>query len=273
MIILFSYSLSIAEENHNKTSDFDESWLKAVVSIEITSEPGVETSVGTGFIVQSPNHHLLLITAKHVVLNKKGNIRNNLAIRINDKSGQSILYKSIDIENSNLGNWFLSKTSDLACKFILRKETSDILSIPLSMFLPTSELNVGAPLMVLGFPMGLRSDEFAVPIVRKAMAAKVDPDIVIIDGLSFPGNSGGPVVYKPAIKFGKGINSAVINEQRLIGLVYESINYVDTAISQQTKRARITFEENSGLSNVIPADEILKLIKRKDVLETDKKIQ
>ena len=51
-----------------------------------------------------------------------------------------------------------------------------------------------------------------------------------MDLFVFPGNSGGPVIYCPAIKFGKNITSGVLNEQRFIGLVSESINYVDVAI-------------------------------------------
>jgi hypothetical protein len=48
------------------------------------------------------------------------------------------------------------------------------------------------------------------------------------------------------------------------------IPYEDIAYSLQTKRPRIVFEENSGLTKVLPADNILKLLHRKDMQELDK---
>ena len=42
----------------------------------------------------------------------------------------------------------------------------------------------------------------------------------------------------------------------LLGIVYQFLPYTDTAYSRQTNRPRITFEENSGLASVIPADYI-----------------
>jgi hypothetical protein len=32
------------------------------------------------------------------------------------------------------------------------------------------------------------------------------------------------------------------------------VKYVDVAVSEQTKKARIAFEENSGLAEVLPVD-------------------
>lgn len=47
-----------------------------------------------------------------------------------------------------------------------------------------------------------------------------------------------------------------INKAYLLGVVRDYIPYIDTAFSLQTKRPRVTFEENSGLADVIPADYI-----------------
>lgn len=65
----------------------------------------------------------------------------------------------------------------------------------------------------------------------------------------------------------------MLNEQRLIGLVLGSISYVDIAVSQQTKKPRITFEDNAGLTIVIPADAVLELINRDDVQEFDNNLK
>jgi hypothetical protein len=42
----------------------------------------------------------------------------------------------------------------------------------------------------------------------------------------------------------------------LLGVVYQFIPYTDVAVSKQTNRPRIAFEENSGLASVIPCDYI-----------------
>lgn len=270
-LLLHSSIIFADEPSIKRTSYFNEKWMKTVVSIEMVEKSGSARPIGTGFLVDSPNKHILLVTAKHVILDNEGNIINNYAVRLNNKSGKSLLLTDEMFEKRGFGQWFLSKDSDVACKFIYRKETSDVLFIPISEFLSSEELNVGAPLIILGFPMGLRSEEFAVPIARIAMVAKNDSKNIIVDGFVFPGNSGGPVVYCPVIKLGTLFKSAVINKQQLIGLVSQSINYVDTAVSLQTKRPRVTFEDNSGLSNVIPADAILELINREDVQTFDKK--
>lgn len=47
----------------------------------------------------------------------------------------------------------------------------------------------------------------------------------------------------------------------LLGMVRDYVPYVDVAISPQTGHARVTFEENSGLADIIPVDRINELIK------------
>lgn len=77
-------------------------------------------------------------------------------------------------------------------------------------------------------------------------------------GIDFPGNSGGPVIIKPEFTHIEGTKSQ--NESRLIGLVKSYIPYTDVAISPQTGRPRVVFEENTGLTNVEPVDYIIDTI-------------
>jgi len=51
-----------------------------------------------------------------------------------------------------------------------------------------------------------------------------------------------------------------INTAYLIGVVKGFITYKDVAISEQTKRPRIVFEENTGLTVVIPIHFVQKTI-------------
>ena len=53
-----------------------------------------------------------------------------------------------------------------------------------------------------------------------------------------------------------------IGKARLIGIVKQYVPYRDVATSQQTSRARIVFEENSGLTSVITIDRINETVER-----------
>jgi hypothetical protein len=76
----------------------------------------------------------------------------------------------------------------------------------------------------------------------------------IIDALVFPGNSGGPVVLKPDIAAIQGTRNQPA--AYLIGVVVSFIPYTELAVSAQTHRPRVSFEENSGLAEVLPVDDI-----------------
>jgi len=116
----------------------------------------------------------------------------------------------------------------------------------------------------LGFPMELVGPERNYVIVRSGNIARIQDAIdrrsneFLIDAFTFPGNSGGPVVTKPettAISKTKAVSSAY-----LVGVVQSYVPYQDVAISEQTKRPRVIFEENSGLTAVIPIDFVVEAI-------------
>src|SRR3990172_1553482 len=72
------------------------------------------------------------------------------------------------------------------------------------------------------------------------------------DTAQFPGNSGGPVIIEPSAGSIEGTKP--ITGSYLIGIVSGYLPYQDIAISAQTRRPRIVFEENSGLASVHPVD-------------------
>lgn len=123
----------------------------------------------------------------------------------------------------------------------------------------------GDGVFVLGFPQGnIGTENRNFAIVRQGCIARVQDWLskerqnILIDAPVYPGNSGGPVVLKPeptAIQ-----NTKSNNRASLIGMVESYIPYQDIAISPQTGRPRVVFEENSGLANVIPGDVILETI-------------
>lgn len=111
---------------------------------------------------------------------------------------------------------------------------------------------------VLGFPMGLVGGHRNSVIVRSGTLARIR-DVLsgvntafLVDAFVFPGNSGGPVVLKPEALAIEGTTAQVT--PYLIGVVQAYVPYEDVAVSQQTGRPRIVFEENAGLAAVLPVD-------------------
>lgn len=271
--VLFCGSSALGDEPvRGETSFFNDQWLDTVVSIEVEEIENGKTKlspIGTGFLVETEKGHVLLVTAKHVIVEKAGAVKPNLRYRLNESSGGSVLLQNEEVERHNAGQWYFSSDYDVACRFIAWTGKPKFKTIPLRMFLSHKDIKVGARLLVLGFPLGLRSTAYANPIARQGMVARSDSDGIIADSFVFPGNSGGPVLYSPPLKFGQGLSSNLINEERLIGLISNFISYVDTAYSGQTKRPRVVFEENSGLANIVPADAVIDLIRRDDLREKD----
>lgn len=122
--------------------------------------------------------------------------------------------------------------------------------------------NIGATegdfLYVLGFPMNLVGGQRNMVIARNGTIARIRDMLnrtnqeYLIDAFVFPGNSGGPVISKPEAMAIHGTKSQ--NRALLIGIVKSYVPYQDVAISAQTKRPRVIFEENSGLATVHPID-------------------
>jgi hypothetical protein len=120
------------------------------------------------------------------------------------------------------------------------------------------EVTAGDAIFVLGFPMGLVGEQRNYVIVRDGIVARLSEMLdgasekFMIDAFVFPGNSGGPVILRPDITSISGTKSQ--STAYLIGLVTSYQPYIEAAISAQTSHTRVTFEENSGLADVIPTD-------------------
>lgn len=122
----------------------------------------------------------------------------------------------------------------------------------------------GNGIFVLGFPRGIRGESKNRVIVRHGIISRVDEETIkenyfYIDAPAFPGNSGGPVISKPELISISGTKAN--NQSRLIGVISEGESYLDVAISQQTGRPRILFEESMGLIKIIPIDLVQEMVK------------
>lgn len=263
-----------AQETNKVTAVFNQSWLKALVSIEVIIDQQA-TPIGSGFIVQTPSNHIALVTAKHVVFQNNGNgpLIPGLLYRLNVKHGDSDLITDDQTTKHVKSTWIRSPSNDIACRLIVVREgTSDYKAIPYKVFLSSQQVQAGAPLFIIGFPMGLRSEKYATPIVRRGIVARNDGNNILVDGFVYPGNSGGPVIYEPSLQLGESFITPILQGDWLIGLVVSEISYIDTAVSQQTKRPRVTFEDNSGLCNVLPANLIMDLLKSQEFTKMDEEI-
>jgi len=265
----------IAQEELKHTAVFNQQWLKCIVSIEVCDAQGRGEPIGTGFLLETPNKHIALVTAKHVVNEDdgKGALRKNIAYRLNRTDGKSILIPDAYATEQLKSGWFKSETNDVACRLVGREDVTDFVTLPYSLFLSSSKMEAGAPLFIIGFPLGLRSEQYATPIVRRASIARVDQEMLIVDGFVYPGNSGGPVIYEPTVQLGQGLTTSILQGEWFVGMVLSEISYIEPAISLQTKRPRVTFEQNSGLTNVLPADKILDIVRGTRFMKADEAVK
>jgi hypothetical protein len=98
-----------------------------------------------------------------------------------------------------------------------------------------------------GFPMGEGVDPILHhnPILRQGLISQNGANKFLIVAGLFPGSSGSPVITKPFVNIVDGILQVV--EPKLVGIAASYIPYEDVAISVQTKKPRVIFQENSGL--------------------------
>ena len=233
-----------------------------------------------GFLVEDDTdpskrrYEVYLITNRHVVESKTAvNVRLNpkepsdpgqvFRLPLLDERGNPSIFShrdpNVDIAGARI-NWQLLLDRGIDVSFM----TSDTNSAVISKFRDIG-VSAGDGIFVIGFPMNLAGPQRNYAIVRPGTIARVADliesasSILLIDSHVFPGNSGGPVILQPSTFVIRGTKRN--NQAYLIGVVNGFIPYVDVAISRHTQRPRVTFEENSGLAEVIPVDRINEAIK------------
>lgn len=245
-----------------------------VVAIGVPSEKEQIQWVASGFLYGDffkkgkgeTLYHVYVVTNRHVLneltevrlrFNPKGKeAAKTYRLRLVDKSSKKTSWfphpnLSIDVAIATI-NVRLLKEQGIQFAYFIDEHVATLDKI--------AELGIteGDFVYTLGFPMGLIGAERNYVIVRSGNIAKIQDaiehrsDEFLIDAFIFPGNSGGPVVTKPesmALHDTKAVSSAY-----LIGVIQSYVPYKDVAISTQTKRPRVIFEENSGLASVIPID-------------------
>lgn len=244
---------------------------KTVVFLGVFGENKEPVYRGTGFFVRTGNFYQL-VTAKHVVMEfKDGRFTGNptdegLFFFLNNKNG-NIGARSLQILKQKYGlKWIFHEdpSVDLAViPLLLDRDIEEFKTIPESLFLEDSALYETQQVFYLSYQLGVRDKVKIAPIFRQGMISlKNSNKSFFVDGFAFPGNSGSPVFLMPQpLRFADG--GVSIGDKlggKFIGVIGQYVTYNEVAVSSQTLRPRVVFEENVGLSQVWSADLLRELM-------------
>lgn len=235
---------------------------KTVVFLGRINDEGEPSFCGTACLlnIKSVFH---LITAKHVIMEFKNSkftgklIDDNMYVFFNTNNGKIEKILINDVKKTINANWIFHENNDVdlaVLPFMFNPEKDDIKCIPENSFVEPSRIYELYDVFFLAYQPGLNYKKKISPAVRNGIISIINDDKTFyIDASAFPGNSGSPVFLTPSpIRFDSG-DIVVGNDElggKFIGIIGEYLTYQDVAISLQTDRPRIVFEENTGLSKV-----------------------
>lgn len=229
-----------------------------VVFLGVEKDDGKRIFSGTGALIRISgiNH---MITAKHVLVDRKTKqIRNDLSIFFNTKSGTVGRMKIEDLMKEVNIVFHPNPKVDVVMVPFAHDGELDTRYIVDSFFLSFNEIEDGAESFFLSYQPGLESDTRINPIIRSGIVSVKNEDKTFyIDGSAFPGNSGSPVFSKETIEWESDTSLKVIPNpkgRKFLGVIGSYLPYKDIAVSQQTGEPRIVFEEHTGLSRVWSCD-------------------
>jgi len=255
-------------------------FLDCVVAIGFDAAKGERNYVATGFLYgdflkregEDRFYYLFLVTNKHVFegaeaawlrFNPEGDeLARELSVRLLNADKKPIWFAHHDpeVDLAVIGlNARVLQESKIRVSFF--RSDTDIADRKKALEVGISE---GDGVFALGFPMGLIGEKRNFVIVRQGAIARIRDALAgiakefLIDTSIFPGNSGGPVISRPEVVSIEGTKA--VSSAYLLGVVSSYIPYTDVAISPQTKRPRVTFEENSGLAAAVPIDYLVEII-------------
>jgi hypothetical protein len=278
---ILSYSMAQKDIAEGHLFNLVNNINRTVVFLGDINKEGNPRFYATGALVKVQNiYHL--ITAKHVVLDREtGDFKDDkMLVFFNSKDGD-IMSRPIENAKRDLdASWIFHTNPEVDIAIIpfgIDENKDDVLVIPDELFLLSSNIFELDDIFFLSYQPGIGSKRKISPIFRSRIISITNDDkSFYIDASSFPGNSGSPVFIKPSpITFNeKGIS--IGSDQlggKFIGIIGEYVTYQEVAISSQTGRARVIFEENTGLSKVWSVDFIKEIIDSDKFKEQLKKIQ
>ena len=231
---------------------------KTVVLLGEVSDEGEWTQWATGFLVELGGI-LHLVTARHVVRDLRTGEPSDRGMTIAyNRVGGGQRRRSLDEVKEERGvEWVFHDDDEVDVAVLpvpLERGVDDLMIIPAEGFLRPEGLVELLDVFFLTFQPEIDVTERIAPVVRAGVISLMNEDrTFFIDGFAFPGNSGSPVFLRPVpIRFGE--KGPVIGGDetggKLIGVIGEYVPYREVAVSRQTGRPRVVFEENTGLSRV-----------------------
>lgn len=260
-------------------SIFLEQTKKNIIYFGTKNKDGVLSFSATGFLINI-NGAFHLVTSKHVVVeslnNKLSNKVNddNLFVILNQFDGKQKETSLKFLRDTKKVNWVFHKDPnvDIAIlPFYLDVNNDDVKVLDKSNFVPIDSLFETYDVIIASMQTRISDTNNKTPIFRTGMiSAKNKDKSFYIDGSVFPGNSGSPVYLKPSVyRFDKkgvlNLDAMIVDPlgYGLVGIVGEYETYIDIAISSQTGRPRVAFEENTGLTKVWSIDLLLEIANSK----------
>jgi S1-C subfamily serine protease len=255
-------------------------FLDCVVAIGFENSNKERHYAATGFLYgklikqegESKQYRIFLVTNKHVFNDSK-----MAWLRFNPEGDESAKeFEALLVDKNDKQTWLVHPDPevDLAILGIntgfLSKQGIRFSFFRSDQHIATREqateagISEGDGVFILGFPMGMIGEKRNFVIVKQGIIARIRDTLAghskefLVDASIFPGNSGGPVVLRPEVVSITGTKAN--HNASLLGIVSSYVPYQDIAISAQTKRPRIIFEENSGLASIVPVDYIVEII-------------
>lgn len=116
--------------------------------------------------------------------------------------------------------------------------------------MPFQQLSELGDIFFISYQPGIQIRNRISPIIRAGTISVMNDDNTFyIDAAAFPGNSGSPVFLRPSLSYDEKVVHTM-GGGYFAGVIGEYLTYKEVAISTQTRRPRIAFEENTGLSKV-----------------------
>lgn len=247
-------------------------WSKCIVMIEQLSQEEANQPrrrlepIATGFIVRYQRLNVF-ITCRHCLVKQE-----DTYITTNSKKEQKVIAKPLSdiLETPNVSLCFHpnAKIDLVAMPFPVMPESDDILAVPSDLFEDSENFSEGDDIFFLGFPLGITTQGKIKPLVRSGIVSlKEEKNAFLIDANVFPGSSGSPVFLKPSVIDWKTMTIGKVRPPRLIGILSGCVTYSDEAVSRQTGRTRVTFEENAALAQAYSTTIIKEILDSTEFLQ------
>ncbi len=251
----------------------------------------IDGALGTAFFVDYPDPRggagygfIYLVTAKHVLRDEDGKYLDKVRIRVNRKDGAGVLFTEIPVSDGK-GNlvWFDDTEDPNADVAVYMghpdEKIVDYLTFPSASFssddsLKESKVTEGDSVYLVGLMPQFTGENRNYPVVRHGfiallsdepmpIAPNVKEKVYALELGSWPGQSGSPVF----LSLGGFRNGAVLHGESysLLGLMMGFVtNERPFETMGPTNSVLLGDLSNVGISYVLPASEILRVLNSKD---------